>query len=231
MFTETVPAKYSAGASQVSNRLERIAYHEAGHAVMALMYGYYIKSVSIIEDRRRGHFGMVRAIGIGDSSHEADLLCMLAGPIAELLYLGKAEFSFDVLCDLHQSAELEGLFDRQKDRPNVTMNRFVKTASICIEVMADSDFRGAVDLLASRLIKHRYLSHERVIRQKDSALWDIYSTSAARVRHAKRTPSRVVRQMMRNNPANDAEQPRTRPQSDKPPSIIRKAPTARQQAA
>ena len=42
------------------NRLERTAHHEAGHAVMHLMYGRFIESISIIEDRRRGHFGMVK---------------------------------------------------------------------------------------------------------------------------------------------------------------------------
>jgi hypothetical protein len=186
-----------AGALRGTARLERTAHHEAGHAVMALMYGHYIKSVSIIEDHRRGTFGITKVLGVGELPQEADLLCMLAGPIAELLHTNQARISLDVWCDLYQSALLEGEFEKRKDRPSVTMNRFFKNACLCVEVMAESDFRGAVNLLASRLVEHKYLSHERVIRQKDWELWDVYSTSDARVKHAKKSPKKAISEMIR----------------------------------
>jgi len=189
------------GALTQTARLERTAHHEAGHAVMHLMYGRFIESISIIEDRRRGHFGIVKTHGLCKPTQEADFLCKMAGPVAALLYRDDQKISQDTFCDLHEKADLEGVFDVEDGRPRVTMNTFIKNTCLCIEVMADSDFRGAVNLLASRLIKHKYLGRERVIRKKDWALWNIYSTSAARVKHAKKTPKRIVTQMIRQSTA------------------------------
>jgi len=53
---------------------------------------------------------------------------------------------------------------------------------------------NAVNLLATRLVEHKYLGRERVMRQKDWELWDIYSTSDARIRHAKKSPKKALSQ-------------------------------------
>ena len=45
------------------------------------------------------------------------------------------------------------------------MNQFIENTHLGFEVMADLEFRGGVNLLASRLIKHKYLSRERVRRR------------------------------------------------------------------
>jgi hypothetical protein len=172
--------------------LEHVAHHEAGHAVMHLMYGDYIKSISIVRDRRRGHFGIVKTCG-PDRPQEADLLCKLAGPVGELLYMDPERISRDTFCDLHNKADLEGVFEVGK----VTMNRYFKHLNLCIEVMSQPDFRSAVNLLASRLMEHKYLCHERVIRMKDCELWNVYSTSDTRIKHAKKSPTKAMSQMIR----------------------------------
>jgi hypothetical protein len=175
--------------------LEHVAHHEAGHAVMHLMYGHYIKSISIIKDH--GRFGMVRIQYKYDLPQEADLLCKLAGPVAELFHIDREKISRDTFYDLYDKADLEGVFDAEDGRPRVTSNKYHKHLALCIEVMAEPDFRNAVNLLASRLVEHKYLGRERVIRQKDYELWDIYSTSAARVKHAKKSPKKAISQMIR----------------------------------
>jgi hypothetical protein len=172
-----------------TNRLKRTAHHEAGHAVMHLMFGHYINSISIIKDHRRGHYGICKASGLVKPTREADLLCKMAGPVANILWQG-SELSRKALFSRMWD---EGVFDV---KPEITTGSYYGHIALCFEVMAEPDFRNAVNLLASRLLKHKYLSRDRVIRQKDWELWDIYSTSKDRVRHAKKTPSRVVTQMI-----------------------------------
>lgn len=66
------------------------AYHEAGHAVMALLHDRPIQRVSILPDQQRlGHCevrkGVVRP---SEDRLEADMLILLAGPVAESVCVG-----------------------------------------------------------------------------------------------------------------------------------------------
>jgi len=176
--------------------LEHVAHHEAGHAVMHLMYGHYIKSISIVKNH--GRFGIVKIQHERDLPQEADLLCKLAGPVGELFHIDPERISQDTFCDLRDKADLEDVFD-DPSRPKVSFKKYHKHLGLCVEVMAEPDFRSAVNLLASRLMDHKYLSRERVIRMKDCELWDVYSTSDARVKHAKNSPTKAISQMIRRS--------------------------------
>jgi hypothetical protein len=219
MQTASVAVDEAAGALAGTTRLERTAHHEAGHAVMHLMYGRFIESISIIEDRRRGHFGMVKTHGFRKPTQECNFLCKMAGPVAELLYKDDQKISEDMFFDLYEQADLEGVFDIEDGWPRVTMSYYFKKLSLCVEVMSDSDFRGAINLLASRLIKHKYLSRERVIRQKDWELWEIYSTSKDRVKHAKKSPKKAISQMIRRGATKPKHEPLTAAQPERKPQL------------
>ena len=92
------------------------------------------------------------------------------GPVAALLYEDGQKISQDTFYDLHEEANSERVFDREDGQARVTMNQFIENTCLCFEVMADLEFHGAVNLLASRLIKHKYLSRERVKRRlRDTA--------------------------------------------------------------
>ena len=199
MLTDTVAVERTAAVTRSTDpiSLEHVAHHEAGHAVMHLMYGHYIKSISIVKDH--GRFGIVKIQYERDLSQEADLLCKLAGPVGELFHIDPERISRDSFCDLHDKADLEGVFDACEGQSRVTFKKYHKHLGLCVEVMAEPDFRSAVKLLASRLMEHKYLSRERVIRMKDCALWDIYSTSDARVKRAKKSPKKAISQMIRRN--------------------------------
>jgi hypothetical protein len=171
-----------------TNRLKRTAHHEAGHAVMHLMFGRYIESISIITDHRRGHNGICKTSGLVRPTREADLLCKMAGPVAGILWQGSELSRKAIFSQMWD----EGVFDV---KPEITTGSYYGHIALCFEVMAEPDFRNAVNLLASRLLKHKYLGGDRVIRFKDDVLWSIYDTSKERVRHAKKTPERIVTQI------------------------------------
>ncbi len=164
---------------------------------MHLMYGDHIKSISIIENHRR--LGRVVLCENDFVTEENAVLCLLAGPVAEVFYRDPNKLSKTSFYDLYDMAHSEGVFNVVEGRPKITTNKYLKHLSLCVEIMAESDFRSAVKLLASRLMEHKYLSRERVIRMKDCALWDIYSTSDARVKHAKKSPKKAISQMIRRN--------------------------------
>jgi hypothetical protein len=176
---------------------EHVAHHEAGHAIMSLMFGHCIKSISIIKNRHAGFHGLVKTFS-GEFCEEEDLLIKLAGPVAELLYSDPLKLSFYSLGELFVKADhLEGVFKQRKGQSKITRVKVRNHANLCIEIMAEPDFRNAVNLLASRLMKHKYLcGHERVLRKKDCELWRIYRTGGIRVKHAKKSPKKATSQMI-----------------------------------
>jgi hypothetical protein len=179
--------------------LTHVAHHEAGHAVMFLMFGHYIKSISIVPDPRQARFGIVKTSG-PKQPRQADVLCSLAGPVAELFYESPDTISADTFDLLFEKAAPEGVFDElsPSGRPRLTIGQCFKSLCMCIEIMGQPDFRDATTLLAERLLRHSYLCHGRVIRQRDVELWEIYSTSAERISQAKLSPNRIARQMFRS---------------------------------
>jgi hypothetical protein len=179
--------------------LEQVSHHEAGHAVMHLMYGDYIKSVSVIPNHRR--YGRVVLGNHNPVSEEEAVMCLLAGPVAETLYANPDALSEESFFEIYDMAHAEGIFEVVEGRRKITMNRYFKHLSLCVEVMGQPDFREAVNLLAGRLVKHKYLSHERVIRLKDDTLWNVYDTSRRRISDARKTPTKMISQMVRQNRA------------------------------
>jgi hypothetical protein len=132
---------------------------------MHLMFGDYIKSVSIIQNHRR--YGRVVLADHSLVTEEQAVLCLLAGPVAEVFCKHRDRMSEACSAEMYDMAHAEGVFDVVEGRRKVTTRRYFKHLCLCVEIMGQPDFREAVKLLAARLMKHRYLSHERVIRLKD----------------------------------------------------------------
>lgn len=172
--------------------LNHVAHHEAGHAIMHLMYGHYIKSASIKEANDR--YGKVKAFG-PRCSQEADLLCKLAGPVAEMFYIDGDSISEATFSSLHDKAVMEDVFD-DPSRRKVSVRKYLDNLELCIEVVGHPDFRSAVNLLAGRLMEHRYLAHKRLVRLSDDKLWNIYNTSRERIAEAKGNRTKIIPKMM-----------------------------------
>ena len=66
------------------------AYHEAGHAVMALVFDRPVQKVSILPDQRRlGHCELRKGVSRASQDRlEADILILLAGVVAEAIHSG-----------------------------------------------------------------------------------------------------------------------------------------------
>ena len=71
------------------------AYHEAGHAVMALVFDRPVQKVSILPDQRRlGHCELRKGVSRASQDRlEADILILLAGVVAEAIHTGAYNWS------------------------------------------------------------------------------------------------------------------------------------------
>jgi len=72
-------------------------------------------------------------------TEEEAVLCLLAGPVAEVFYREPGTISKSSFSDLHDMAYSEGVFDVEEGRRKVTTNRYFKHLALCVEIMAEQD--------------------------------------------------------------------------------------------
>ncbi|MBN9122901.1 MAG: cell division protein FtsH [Planctomycetes bacterium] len=131
------------------------AYHEAGHAVIALALGRTIHKVSVLPNRERlgeCRFGKgnVRAT---DDWVEREILIALGGPAAEARHTG-AYAPNEAKEDLRFVRRLA--LERKSDR---AVERYEQRMLGKVEYMlADEGVWKAVELIAAELLKHGAIS-------------------------------------------------------------------------
>ena len=134
---------------------EVTAYHEAGHAVVALALGRTIHKVSALPNRERlgeCRFGKGNARPTDDWL-EREILIALAGPAAEARFTG-AFANEEAKEDLRFVRRLA--LERKSDR---AVERYEQRMLAKVEYMlADEGAWKAVELIAAELMKHGAIS-------------------------------------------------------------------------
>ena len=148
---------------------ELIAYHEAGHALMALLLGGKVKQVTIEPDNddgpdRHGDTQVIwRRAGISEKEFAKKAVQVsLAGPVAEMIYSGDpyhpglvAEWAADWQA-AWQAAVL--LCPRERQR----LNYLEQVAVALYHRLRDDDLWPALAALADNLLAHETLEGEQV---------------------------------------------------------------------
>jgi len=150
-------------------RMEITAYHESGHAVMAVHVGAEVRSVTVDPDwdDGPGRFGDTQIFW--DTTelsereyHEKRILVALAGPVAEMLYTGDAyhpglvsEWSAD-WSEAWEAAALLHPGDRKR------LAFLERTAAELYRTLNDRSFWSALAALADNLVAHETLETEEV---------------------------------------------------------------------
>lgn len=180
------------------NRIERVAVHEAGHALAAILVSRRFKSVEVW---RRGHraggclfepraYGMFRKVRGRDEyveakppkpKYEQEILILLGGVAAELLVLGghfPAGARLDIATALELSEKLAPLYGPHKF---ATTKRLIPEDLMCSDSAANHVRRlmdttmvylpkKAIEALADSLIRHRRLLYDEARRIVVSAV-------------------------------------------------------------
>ena len=157
---------------------ELIAYHEAGHALMALLLGGTVQQVTIEPDRDDGpdRQGDTRVLwhraGISDKefAKKAVQVC-LAGPVAEMIYSGDpyhpglvAEWAADWRAAWEAAVPLHsGERQRLEYREQVSIQLYHR--------LKKDDLWPALASLADNLLAHETLEGEQVEEIVGQWLW------------------------------------------------------------
>ncbi len=132
------------------------AFHEAGHAVMALIFGRPIQRVSIEPDQKRlGHCAVDKGVyRPSDDRLEADMLILLAGVAAEAVIAGSYNWPGAAL-DLQgvrRLAMMRGGAEKQAER--LARRMLSRTENLLQQA---GNWR-AVQLIAEELIRCQTIS-------------------------------------------------------------------------
>jgi ATP-dependent Zn protease len=152
-----------------SKKQRATAYHEAGHAVMALLLGRGVRSVTVIPDEWTESLGMVTfnplpafdphfdRSGRTREKCERLILILLAGPVAERRYTGKWCHS-GADGDRHAVVEIASRLIGER-----TTSSYVRWLSDVANEKFDGPFAWpAVRTIAAELLRKDRLSGRRV---------------------------------------------------------------------
>jgi hypothetical protein len=147
--------------------VERVAYHEAGHATAALWFKVELDRVTIVPEG--GALGYVehRFSGLAGRDEdreklEAQALVALAGPACEAHHFGRGRegnwHADDYQHDVEQAREvLDTLSGHDNEKPTY----FAWIAERAMSLVAKPLFVQAADVLAEALIERRELTGEQ----------------------------------------------------------------------
>lgn len=132
------------------------AYHEAGHAVMALIHDRPVQRVSVRpDDIRLGHCEVKKGVlRPSDDRLEADMLILLAGPAAEAVVAGAYNWtgaSMD-LQGVYRLAMMRGGAEKQAER---LARRMLSRAE---HLLSQEAHWRAVELIADELLTNETIS-------------------------------------------------------------------------
>jgi hypothetical protein len=148
---------------------EMVAYHEAGHVVMAYYLGGTIEQVTILPENDSGprRDGDVRVVWRSSKMATADLhrrslLVALAGPVAEMIYTGQpyhpgfvAAWKFD-----WQAAWNHGAAMMREERGRLTLME--QTTAELHQFCSRDDIWQAIAVLADELTSHETLDEQQI---------------------------------------------------------------------
>lgn len=131
------------------------AYHEAGHAVMALVFDRPVQKVSILPDQRRlGHCELRKGVSRASQDRlEADILILLAGVVAEAMHSGAYNWTGAAM-DLQSVRRLAVMRSGQGQADKLTRRLLAKTEHL----LQQTRHRNTVDLIAAELIEKKTIS-------------------------------------------------------------------------
>lgn len=132
------------------------AYHEAGHAVMALLMGRSLKKVSIIPSQNRlgaCTFQKGRTKQVQDKL-EAEILVLLAGMVAESRKSGR----YNVQGASQDLRKVEKLAMTRSGNPRQAEKLIHKMLDKTQHLLSNKAAWSAIKVIASELIEHESLS-------------------------------------------------------------------------
>lgn len=131
------------------------AYHEAGHAVMALVFDRPVQKVSILPDQRRlGHCELRKGVSRASQDRlEADILILLAGVVAEAIHSGSHNWTGAAL-DLQSVRRLAVMRSGQGQAEKLTRRLLAKTRHL----LQQTRNWNAVDQIAAELLEKKSIS-------------------------------------------------------------------------
>ena len=131
------------------------AFHEAGHAVMALVFVRPVQKVSILPDQRRlGHCEFRKSVSRASQDRlEADILILLAGVVAEALHSGSYNWTGAAL-DLQSVRRLAVMRSGQSQADKLTRRLLAKTEHL----LQKARHWNAVEQIATHLLEKKSIS-------------------------------------------------------------------------
>lgn len=131
------------------------AYHEAGHAVMALVFDRPVQKVSILPDQRRlGHCELRKGVSRASQDRlETDILILLAGVVAEAIHSGAYNWTGAAM-DLQSVRRLAVMRSGQGQADKLTRRLLAKTEHL----LHQTRHRNAVDQIAAELLEKKSIS-------------------------------------------------------------------------
>jgi ATP-dependent Zn protease len=149
--------------------MEITAYHESGHALMAVYVGAEVYSVTVDPDWDDGpqRFGDTQihwdTAGLSEREyHEKRILVALAGPVVEMLYTGDSFHPGMVsewAADWAEAWEAAATFHADQRQRLVYLER---TAADLYQLLNREDFWSALSALADHLLAYETLETEEV---------------------------------------------------------------------
>lgn len=137
------------------------AYHEAGHAVIALVFNRPVQKVSILPDERRlGHCELRRGVTRASQDRlEADILILLAGVVAEAIHSGTYNWVGAAL-DLQSVRRLAVMRSGQGQADKLTRRLLAKTKHLLEQERNwNAVIQIAAELLEKKSISGRAARH------------------------------------------------------------------------
>jgi len=133
----------------------RTAFHEAGHAVMALVFDRPVQKVSILPDQRRlGHCEFRKGVSRASQDRlEADILILLAGVVAEALHSGAYNWPGAAL-DMQSVRRLALMRSGKSQADKLTRRLLAKTEHL----LQKAQHWNAVEQIAADLLEKKSIS-------------------------------------------------------------------------
>ncbi|MCA9010229.1 MAG: hypothetical protein KDB01_10810 [Planctomycetaceae bacterium] len=135
------------------------AYHEAGHAVIAILFERPVHKVSILPDQRRlGHCELRKGVSRASQDRlEADMLILLAGVVAEAIYSGSYNWQ-GAAQDLQSVRRLAVMRSGAVQADKLTRRMLAKTEHLLLQ----KRHWTAVEQIAAELVEKKSISGRAV---------------------------------------------------------------------